>query len=168
VRPEIFAYGQKDPEGAALNPKTGELWMVEHGPRGGDELNVIRPGRNYGFPLISYGRNYTGSLINHGKTAQTGLEQPLYFWTPSIAPSGLLFYTGKAFPQWRHSLFIGALSARRLVRLEMDGERVVAEETLLNDRCKRIRDVRQGPEGALYVLTDEDDGELWRIVPRKY
>jgi glucose/arabinose dehydrogenase len=166
ARPEIFALGQRDQEGAALHPRTGELWTVEHGPRGGDELNLVRRGRNYGFPLISYGRNYSGEPIFEGKTAQAGLEQPVYFWTPSIAPSGLLFYTGKLFPQWRHSLFVGGLSSKRLVRLEMAGDRVVAEEPLLLDRCRRIRDVRQGPEGALYVLTEEADGELLRITPR--
>ena len=165
VRPEIFALGQRDQEGGTLHPVTGELWTVEHGPRGGDELNVVRPGRNYGFPLISYGRNYSADLISGGKTAQEGLEQPVYFWTPSIAPSGLLFYTGVLFPDWRNSLFVGGLGSKRLVRLELSGERVVAEEPLLVDRCRRIRDVRQGPEGALYVLTAEDDGELLRITP---
>jgi aldose sugar dehydrogenase len=166
VRPEIFAFGQRDQEGGALHPRTGELWTVEHGPRGGDELNIVRPGRNYGFPLISYGRNYSGDLILGGKTAQEGLEQPVYFWTPSIAPSGLLFYTGELFPEWRNSLFVGGLGAKRLMRLELSGDRVVAEEPLLVDRCRRIRDVRQGPEGALYVLTEEEDGELLRLTPR--
>jgi glucose/arabinose dehydrogenase len=166
ARSDIFAIGMKDPEGAAFNPQTGQLWMVEHGPRGGDELIIVQRGRNYGFPLISYGRNYNGSLINGGKTAQAGLEQPLYFWTPSIAPSGLLFYTGQAFPEWRNSLFIGGLGSRRLVRLELKADRVMTEEVLLHDRCKRIRDVRQGPEGALYLLTEEEDGELWKMGPR--
>jgi glucose/arabinose dehydrogenase len=166
VRPEIFAYGQRDQEGAALNPRTGELWTVEHGPRGGDELNIIRRGRNYGFPIISYGRNYSGDAIFSGKTQLAGLEQPRYFWTPSIAPSGLLFYTGKLFPMWRGSVFVGGLSSKRLVRLQMNGDRVVAEEPLLVERCRRIRDVRQGPEGALYVLTEEEDGEILRITPK--
>jgi glucose/arabinose dehydrogenase len=165
TRPEIFAIGQRDQEGGALHPRTGELWTVEHGPRGGDELNIVRRGRNYGFPLISYGRNYSGDPILNGKTAQEGLEQPVYFWTPSIAPSGLLFYTGTLFPQWRNSVFVGGMAGKRLVRLELSGERVVAEEPLLVDRCRRIRDVRQGPEGALYVLTEEEDGELLRITP---
>jgi len=165
TRPEIFAIGQRDQEGGALHPSTGELWTVEHGPRGGDELNIVRRGRNYGFPLISYGRNYSGNPILNGKTAQEGLEQPVYFWTPSIAPSGLLFYTGTLFPQWRNSVFVGGMAGKRLVRLELSGERVVAEEPLLVDRCRRIRDVRQGPEGALYVLTEEEDGELLRITP---
>jgi glucose/arabinose dehydrogenase len=165
VRPEIYAFGQRDQIGAALNPTTGALWTVEHGPRGGDELNIIRPGANYGFPLISYGRNYSGMLISEGKTAQDGLEQPVYFWTPSIAPSGLLFYTGALFPQWRKSLFVGATGSKRLVRLELEGDRVVGEEHMLVDRCRRIRDARQGPEGALYILTEEQDGEIWRVTP---
>ena len=165
TRPEIFAIGPRDQEGGALHPRTGDLWTVEHGPRGGDELNIVRRGRNYGFPLISYGRNYSGDPILNGKTAQEGLEQPVYFWTPSIAPSGLLFYTGTLFPQWRNSVFVGGMAGKRLVRLELSGERVVAEEPLLVDRCRRIRDVRQGPEGALYVLTEEEDGELLRITP---
>jgi glucose/arabinose dehydrogenase len=165
VRPEIFAFGQRDQEGGTLNPRTGELWTVEHGPRGGDELNIVRRGGNYGFPVISYGRNYSAGPIFAGKTAQEGLEQPVYFWTPSIAPSGLLFYTGKLFPAWRNSVFVGAMGGKRLVRLELSGDRVTAEEPLLVDRCRRIRDVRQGPEGALYVLTEEQDGELLRITP---
>lgn len=166
VRPEIYAYGLRDIEGAAIHPQTGELWTVEHGPRGGDELNVVRPGRNYGFPIISYGREYSGELINGGKTQQEGLEQPVYFWTPSIAPSGLLFYTGDLFPEWKSSVFVGAMAGKRLIRLELDGERVVAEEALLVERGKRIRDVRQGPDGALYVLTAEAEGELLRLTPR--
>ncbi len=167
TRPEIFALGQRDQEGGALHPRTGELWTVEHGPRGGDELNIVRRGRNYGFPLISYGRNYSGDPIFEGKTVQEGLEQPVYFWTPSIAPSGLLFYTGNLFPEWRNSLFVGGLGSKRLVRLELSGERVVSEEPLLVDRCRRIRDVRQGPDDALYVLTEEQDGELLRITPQR-
>jgi glucose/arabinose dehydrogenase len=166
VRPEIYAYGLRDIEGAAIHPQTGELWTVEHGPRGGDELNVVRPGRNYGFPIISYGREYSGELINGGKTQQEGLEQPVYFWTPSVAPSGLLFYTGDLFPEWKSSVFVGAMAGKRLIRLELDGERVVAEEALLVERGKRIRDVRQGPDGALYVLTAEAEGELLRLTPR--
>jgi glucose/arabinose dehydrogenase len=165
VRPEIFAYGLRDMEGATLNPRTGLLWTVEHGPRGGDEINIIRAGKNYGFPLISYGREYSGDLINGGKTADTGLEQPVYYWTPSIAPSGLLFYTGKLFPAWTHSLFVGAMAGKRLIRLELDGDRVIAEEPLLVDRGKRIRDIRQGPDGAVYVLTAEPAGELLKLTP---
>jgi glucose/arabinose dehydrogenase len=166
ARPEIYSYGHKDPEGAAINPKTGDLWLSEHGPRGGDELNIVKPGRNYGFPVISYGRNYTGTPVNDGSTAKPGLEQPVYFWSRAVAPSGLLFYTGNLFPQWRNSVFLGGMVAKALIRLEIDGDRVVAEERLLTDRCKRIRDVRQGPDGALYILTDEPDGEVWRVTPQ--
>lgn len=165
VRPEIYAYGLRDPEGAAIDPRSGDLWTVEHGPRGGDELNHVRAGRNYGFPLISYGREYSGDLISGGSTAQDGLEQPVYFWTPSIAPSGLLFYTGNLFPAWKGSLFVGAMAGKRLIRLELDGDRVKAEEPLLVERGKRIRDIRQGPDGAVYVLTAEAAGELLRLSP---
>lgn len=167
VRPEIYAYGLRDVEGAALHPRTGDLWTVEHGPRGGDELNIVRAGRNYGFPIVSYGREYSGDLINGGKTAQDGLEQPVYFWTPSIAPSGLLFYTGDLFPEWKGSVFVGAMAGKRLIRLQLEGGRVVAEEPLLVERGKRIRDVRQGPDGALYVLTAEAAGELLKLTPAK-
>jgi len=165
VRPEIYAYGLRDMEGGALHPRSGLLWTCEHGPRGGDEINIIRPGRNYGFPEISYGREYAGTLINGGLTAKPGMEQPVYFWTPSIGPSGLAFYRGDLFPAWKASLFVGSLIAKKLIRLELDGERVVAEESLLADRGKRIRDVRVGPDGAVYVLTDDKDGELLRLSP---
>jgi aldose sugar dehydrogenase len=167
VRPEIYAYGLRDMEGATLHPETRELWTVEHGPRGGDEVNIIRPGRNYGFPRISYGREYSGALIHEGRTAQAGMEQPVYYWTPSIAPSGLLFYTGKLFPEWRNNLFVGAMAGKRLIRLVLNGERVVAEEPLLADRGKRIRDVKQGPDGAVYVLTAENNAELLRLTPKE-
>ncbi|MEJ0039675.1 MAG: PQQ-dependent sugar dehydrogenase [Gammaproteobacteria bacterium] len=149
VRPEIFAYGLRDVEGATLNPHTGDLWTVEHGPRGGDELNIVRAGRNYGFPLISYGREYSGDLISGGKTAQSGLEQPVYFWTPSIAPSGLLFYTGELFPAWKRSVFVGAMAGKRLIRLELDGNRVIAEEPLLVERGKRNSRYSSGARGRL-------------------
>ena len=165
ARPEVFAVGLRDPEGATLDPGTGDLWTVEHGPRGGDELNHIRAGRNYGYPAISYGREYSEQLIDGGITAKAGLEQPIYFWTPSIAPSGLLFYTGTLFPDWRGDIFAGAMAGHHLMRLVMRGGKVKAEEDLLVERCKRIRDVRQGPEGALYILTDEDAGEVLRLTP---
>jgi glucose/arabinose dehydrogenase len=166
AHPELFAIGFRDPEGATINPRTGELWTIENGPRGGDELNIVRAGRNYGFSEISYGREYSGDLINGGLTAREGLEQPVYFWTPSIAPSGILFYTGELFPDWRGDLFIGALAGKRLIHLKLEGERVVSEEVLLADRCVRIRDVRQGPDEAIYLLTDETKGELLRLTPR--
>lgn len=165
VPPDVYAFGVRDPEGAAINPRTGELWEVEHGPAGGDELNVIRAGRDYGWPVISYGLQYTtGKPVGSGLTAKAGMEQPVYYWFPDIAPSGLLFYTGARFPEWKGNLFVGSLAGKALIRLVLDGERVVAEERLLIERNQRIRDVRQGPDGALYVLTG--DGALLRIVPR--
>ena len=167
ARPELYAIGFRDPEGANLDPATGDLWTVEHGPRGGDELNHVLPGRNYGFNTISYGREYSTKPVGSGFTAKDGLEQPVYFWTPSIAPSGLLFYTGDLFPHWKGNIFVGAQAGKHLIRLVMQDGRVAAEEALLADRCRRIRDVRQGPEGALYVLTEEQDGEIWRLTPKK-
>jgi glucose/arabinose dehydrogenase len=166
VRPEIYAYGFRDPEGAVLDPKTGALWTSENGPRGGDELNLVKPGRNYGFPAISYGLDYQGHLLGTGKLQAAGMEQPVYFWTPSMATSGLCIYDGALSPQWRGDIFMGALAAKRLIRLHMEGGKVKAEEHLLMDRGKRIRDVREGPDGALYILTDEDAGELLRVAPR--
>ena len=165
VPPDVFAFGVRDPEGAAINPRTGELWEVEHGPAGGDELNIIRSGRDYGWPVISYGLQYTtGKPVGSGSTAMAGMEQPLYYWFPDIAPSGMMFYTGDRFPQWKDNLFVGSLAGKALVRLILDGERVVGEERLLGDRNQRIRDVRQGPDGNIYLLTG--DGALLRIVPR--
>jgi glucose/arabinose dehydrogenase len=165
VLPEIYTYGQRNMQGAALHPDTGELWTHEHGPQGGDELNVARPGLNYGWPVISYGVNYgIGTSIGEG-TAKPGMEQPLHYWVPSIAPSGMTFYSGDAFPAWRGNLFIGALKFRQLVRLELNGEQVIAEERMLADEFGRIRDVRQGPDGLLYLLTDADNGRLIRLRP---
>ena len=161
--PEIFSIGHRNPQGIALHPDTGAVWASEHGPRGGDELNVIRVGRNYGWPVITYGVDYDGSRI--GDTHAPGMEQPITYWTPSIAPSGLAFYTGDRFPRWRGNLFMGALAGRDLYRLVLDGERVVAQERLLTALGQRIRDVRQGPDGLLYVLTDEDQGRLLRLEP---
>ena len=164
VAPDVFSFGHRDPEGGAINPATGELWTVEHGPRGGDELNIIRSGKDYGWPVISYGRQYSGDPVNHGLTAKDGMEQPVYFWVPSIAPSGIAFYTGDLFPDWKGNLFIGALAGKHLVRLVLKGNSVAAEESLLADLDQRIRDVRQGPEGALYILTD--GGSLLRLTPK--
>ena len=165
ARPEIFSYGHRNLQGAALHPETGELWTHEHGPQGGDELNVVRSGRNYGWPVITYGKEYvTGFGI--GETHRGGMEQPLHYWVPSIAPSGMTFYTGDRFPQWRGNLFVGSLKFRLLVRLELDGEKVVREERLLQDVLGRIRDVRTGPDGYLYLLTDASDGRLVRLEPR--
>jgi glucose/arabinose dehydrogenase len=164
--PSVYALGVRDPQGTAFNPANGELYIIENEPRGGDELNVIRAGKNYGFPLISYGRDNDGKLLNGGKTAQDGLEQPIHFWTPSVAFSGMAFYSGDKLPGWKNSVFMGGLSGQQLVRLEMNGQgRVIAEEKMLRDRCKRIRDVRQGPDGNIYVLTDDTNGEILRISP---
>jgi glucose/arabinose dehydrogenase/polyisoprenoid-binding protein YceI len=167
VLPEIFASGVRDPQGAAINPWTKELWTVEHGPHGGDELNIIRKGKNYGFPRIGYGREYSNALINGGATQAPGLEQPVYFWTPSIAPTGLSFYDGKLFPNWRRSAFVGAQAGKKLVRLQLDGDKVVAQEDLLVDLCERIRATKEGPDGAVYVLTEAENGRLLRLSPAR-
>jgi glucose/arabinose dehydrogenase len=165
ANPALYAIGFRDIQAAALDPRTGELWVGENEPMGGDELNRIKPGANYGFPEISYGRQNSGALINGGKTAQPGMEQPVYYWTPSIAPSGMTFYTGKAFPAWRSSVFLGAMSGQQLVRLELKNGRVVGEEKLLLDRCKRLKDVREGPDGLIYAVTDMSPSEILRIAP---
>ena len=175
VRQEIYSWGHRDPDGAMIHPQSGELWTIEHGPMGGDELNKILPGRNYGWPNVTYGKNYDGTEI--GPSARTGIEQPLYYWFPSVAVSGLMMYTGDLFPQWQGDIFIGTMSpteGKYLVRLEMDGERIVSEEHLLVDRDRRVRDMVQGADGALYVLTDSEDnddldrhfpGEVLRLAP---
>jgi glucose/arabinose dehydrogenase len=165
ARPELWSVGHRNVQGAALNPATGELWTNEHGPKGGDELNRTLGGRNFGWPLVTYGREYSGAKISD-RTEAPGMESPVHYWVPSIATSGLLFYTGDRIPQWRGNVFVGALAAQELVRLEMDGNRVVHEERLLGDALKqRIRDIEQGPDGALYLLTDEVAGRLLRVVP---
>jgi glucose/arabinose dehydrogenase len=165
ANPALYALGFRDIQAADLDPRTGELWVGENEPMGGDELNRIKAGGNYGFPLISYGRQNSGALINGGKTAQEGLQQPVYYWTPSIAPSGMAFYTGKALPAWTGSVFVGAMSGQQLVRLEMRNGRVVGEEKLLLDQCKRMKDVRQGPDGLIYLLTDMSPSEILRLAP---
>jgi glucose/arabinose dehydrogenase len=165
--PQIYALGVRDPEGAAIEPSTGRLWINEHGVKGGDELNVIRPGANYGFPVITYGVEYNDKPIGQRITAQAGMEQPVYFWNPDIAPSGLAFYSGALFPELKGDLFLGSLLGKHLVRLHLEHDRVVFEERLLEEVGRRIRDVRQGPDESLYVLTDEDNGQLFRIVPRR-
>ena len=139
---------------------------MEHGTRGGDELNLIEKGKNYGWPIVAYGIEYAGGPIPGAVTARDGYEQPVYYWDPVIAPSGAQFYTGSAFPAWRGSLFVGAMKETRLVRIVFDGDRVSGEEHLLADRGQRVRDVRQGPDGALYIVTDEENGELWKVAPR--
>jgi len=164
-KPEKFTLGNRNIQGAALHPKTGEVWAHEHGPQGGDEVNIIRAGINYGWPVITYGVNYViGTAIGEG-THKPGMAQPLYYWVPSIAPSGMAFYTGDRFPRWRGDLLVGSLKNRMLVRLSLDGEQVVGEERFLHDVLGRIRDVRQGPDGFIYLLTDEYDGSLVRLEP---
>jgi glucose/arabinose dehydrogenase len=166
AHPEIYALGVRDVQGVAIHPRTGVLWISEHGPRGGDEINAIAKGKNYGFPVIGYGRDYTGKPINGDKTAQDGMEQPVYFWTPDIAPAGIAFYTGRQFPAWQGDLFVSALAGKSLVRLVLSGDRVVGEQRLLTELNARIRGVSQGPDGALYVLTDGNAGKILRLVPK--
>jgi len=167
TKSEKFTLGNRNMQGAALNPKTGELWTHEHGPQGGDEINVIRSGRNYGWPVITYGVNYgIGTRIGEG-THKAGMEQPLHKWVPSIAPSGMAFYDGDRFPNWRGNLLVGALRDEMLVRLELDGEKVTKEERLIRDAIGRIRDVRVGPDGYVYLLTDDRNGVLARLEPVK-
>jgi glucose/arabinose dehydrogenase len=164
ARPEIFSYGHRNPQGLAIHAETGIPWLHEHGARGGDEVNVVRPGVNYGWPVITYGIDYSGAPIGEG-THKEGMAQPIHYWVPSIAPSGIAFYNGEAFPRWQGDLFVGALRSELLARLELDGERVVAEERLLEGRVGRIRDVEVGPDGFLYLLTDESAGALYRLEP---
>ena len=164
-KPEKYTLGNRNIQGAALHPQTGLLWTHEHGPQGGDEINVIRAGVNYGWPVITYGVQYViGTRIGEG-THKSGMAQPLYYWVPSIAPSGMAFYTGDRFPRWRGDLFVGALRDQVLVRLKLDGEKVIAEERMLKDTLGRIRDVRNGPDGLLYLLTDDAQGVLARLEP---
>jgi glucose/arabinose dehydrogenase len=161
--PEIWSYGHRNIQGAALHPETGALWIHEHGPRGGDEINIAAAGRNYGWPVITYGREYSGPTIGEG-TSKAGMEQPIHYWVPSIAPSGMAFHDGRAYPAWKGQLFVGALAAAQLVRLEVTPEGKVTNEERIAIG-KRVRDVREGPDGALYLLTDEDAGEILRVVP---
>lgn len=186
--PEIWSYGQRNPQGLAINPVTGDLWDSEHGPQGGDEINLIQPGKNYGWPVIAYGGNYDGTKIdgslereqgslneesgsklklNAGSlTAMPGMEQPAYYWDPTIAPSGITFYSGKQIPEWKNNLFVAALAGQHVSRLVMNGNKVVGEERLLLDQHQRMRDVKEGPDGALWVCTDDADGRLIRIAAR--
>lgn len=164
--PEIWAYGVRNVQAAALHPETGVLWEIEHGPRGGDELNVIEPGANYGWPVATFGVEYSGDTIGEGITSAEGMVDPIYEWTPVIAPSGMAFYSGDAFPEWQGNLFVGGLASTALVRLELDGDSVTHEERLLEPLGLRIRDVAQGPDGAIYVATDESNGGILRIAPQ--
>ena len=162
--PEIWSWGHRNPQGLAIDPASGRIWSHEHGPRGGDEVNLIERGVNYGWPVITHGRNYSGTIISE-ETARPGMAQPKTYWVPSIAPSGLAFYDGDKFPRWRGNLFVGALRGQILVRLTLAGTRVVAEERLLTDFGKRIRDVRTGPDGNIYLLVDAYGEPIWRLEP---
>ncbi len=164
AQPEIWSYGHRNPQAAAINPATGRLWTVEHGARGGDELNIPLAGKNYGWPVISYGTHYSGQKIGVGRS-QAGMEQPAYYWDPSIAPSGMAFYTGDKHAVWRGNLFVGALKFRQIRRLILDGDKVIAEESLLKGLRRRIRAIRQSPAGDLYFLTDAGRGQIMRLVP---
>lgn len=164
--PEIWSVGHRNVQAAAFDQE-GNYWIVEHGPKGGDEVNRIEKGKNYGWPLVSYGEEYSGEPIATAKTQREGFEQPIYYWDPVIGPSGAQFYTGDAFPEWRGNLFTGGLVVKSLVRLQIESNRVTGEEHLLTDRGQRIRDVKQGNDGALYVVTDQKNGELWKITPRR-
>ncbi len=168
VPPEVFSRGNRNIQGAAIHPITGELWAHEHGPQGGDEINIIRAGRNYGWPTITYGVNYvTGTKIGEG-IQKPGLEQPLHIWIPSVAPSGMAFYSGNRYPGWgNNSLFVGGLRSQSLIRLEHKDNRIVAEERLLVGQHGRVRDVRVGPDGLIYLLTDDNNGKLLRLDPRR-
>ncbi|MEM8784560.1 MAG: PQQ-dependent sugar dehydrogenase [Pseudomonadota bacterium] len=164
IRPEIFSYGHRNMQGIARHPVTGAVWTHEHGPQGGDEINILKAGANYGWPLVTYGIDYDGSVIS-SRTEAPGIEPPLHHWTPSIAPCGMAFYTGDAIPEWTGSLFVGALKERRLHRLTVTETAVTGEEILLEELSSRIRDVRSAPDGHLYVLTDDSDGALFRLDP---
>jgi len=170
VRPEIWSFGHRNVQAAAVHPATGELWEIEHGTRGGDEINIPRKGKDYGWPTIAYGIEYQGGPINGGIQQQAGMEQPIYYWDPIIGPSGMTFYTGGLFPQWKGNLFVGGHGSRDLVRLTLNGDKITGEERLLKDlqpKPEAIRDVRTGPDGALYLLTDSATGRLLKLVPRK-
>ncbi len=164
AKPEIWSYGHRNEQGLAINPASGDLWEIEHGPRGGDEVNIIGKGKNYGWPVIGYGIDYSGDKIHDG-TSKDGMEQPIKYWVPSIAPSGMAFYNAKLFPKWTGSLFTGALAGEMLVRLQLNGNTVTGEERLLQNLNERIRDVRQGPDGALWLLTDNSAGRILRVSP---
>ena len=165
-RPEIWTLGHRNVQAAAFD-EGGQLWEIEHGTSGGDELNRVEKGKNYGWPVQAYGEEYSGLPIPGSETRRDGMEQPVYYWDPVIAPSGAQFYSGDAFPDWKGNLFIGSLDGQMLVRLVLDGAKVTGEEHLLTDRRQRVRDVRQGPDGALYLVTDEANGEIWKLAPRR-
>lgn len=163
---EIYSLGHRNSQGMALHPMTGEIWQHEHGPRGGDEINIIKAGFNYGWPLVTHGREYSGAVVGEGKVSATGMAEPFLHWTPSIAPSGMAFYTGEDFPQWKNSLFVGALAQKHLRLVLLDGKKVVGQTVFLKD-WQRIRDVRMGQDGFLYVLTDGPDAGLYKVMRKK-
>jgi glucose/arabinose dehydrogenase len=163
ARPEIWSYGHRNPQGLAIHPETGELWEGEHGPKGGDEVNLVLPGKNYGWPVITYGVEYSGATIGEGITQKEGMEQPVYYYKPSIGPSGMVFYTGNAFPQWKGNLFMGAMALTHLNRLVIENNKVVREERLFEEKKWRVRSVKQGPDGYLYIGVD--GGMVLRIRP---
>lgn len=164
AKPEIWSYGHRNPQGLAQNPWSGEIWAHEHGPKGGDEINILMAGKNYGWPLATHGVNYSGSPIPEAQgTHLTGTKQPIYYWEKSPGISGMAFYNAERFPAWQHSVFIGALAQKELIQLQLDGNKVIAEQRLLSDRGERIRDVRVGPDGYIYLLTDENNGKLLKI-----
>lgn len=165
--PEIWAYGLRNAQGLAFNPADGKLWEQEHGPMGGDEINIIEKAQNYGWPRVSYGVNYDGTPVGSGKATMEGVTDPIWHWTPSIAPSGIAFYTGNLIPGWKGSMLNGALKFELLSRLELKGNKILKEERLLQSMRERIRDVRQGPDGAVYLLTDNASGRILRIVLAK-
>ncbi|MBF4465144.1 PQQ-dependent sugar dehydrogenase [Flavobacterium sp. LC2016-12] len=159
--PELYSIGHRNPQGLALNPVTNEIWLAEHGPRGGDEINRLKPGANYGWPVITYGIEYDGPAIGAGIQKQDGMEQPVYYWDPVVSPSGMTFYTGNRIPEWQNNLFIGALSGMHIVRLAIENNKVIGEERLLEGEDQRFRDITQGNDGALYAITDQ--GRLYKI-----
>jgi glucose/arabinose dehydrogenase len=165
ARPEIWSYGHRNILGAALDAK-GRLWETEHGPKGGDELNLVVKARDYGWPTITYGEEYSGKPIGASITQAPGMEQPLYYWDPVIGPSGMAIHSGRLVPEWRGNVFMGGLAAAALVRLVLQGDKVVGEERLFGDRSERIRDVVEGPDGALWLLTDDKAGKLLRVAPK--
>ena len=166
AKPEIYTYGNRNMQGMAMHPVTGDIWTIEHGPQGGDELNLMKPGTNYGWPVITYGANYvTGTKIGEG-TEKAGMAQPVHYWVPSIATSGLLFYDGELFPEWKHHAFIGSLKFGQLARLKLDNNEVQSEERIFNGQLGRVRDVIQGPDDAIYIITDEMNGKVFRISPK--
>jgi aldose sugar dehydrogenase len=164
ARPGIWSYGHRNPQGLAIDPQTGQIWLHEHGPQGGDELNLVQRGHNYGWPAITYGIGYDGKPVS-ALTHADGMDQPVYYWVPSIAVSGLMLYHGDVNPQWRGTLWLGALAGEALVRLRLEGGKVVREERLLKEKFGRIRDVREGPDGMIYIVNDQPDGALYRIEP---